>query len=104
MKNFTVLEKRGPVIAAMSVGRVARRANEYDEGRGPRGNSPGAPRDLERSRRVGLSRIVCSDCGGVRDQGHLHHEAGCEADYTLLVRQTTGPLAANQTAADVGWK
>jgi hypothetical protein len=124
MNAFTVLEKRGAVIDATSVGRAASRGADYDESRGPRGSRTGAPRDLAHSRRVGLSRTVCDECGGVKGEVMLSHEPGCES-VGVRRRETTGPLrsaspimriferkgqawmtmeAAASTAAEAGWR
>lgn len=90
MNPFTVLEKRGAIISASSVGRLAPRGGEYDESRGPRGNRRNGPRDLERSRRVGLSRTVCAECGGILGEVVMSHAQGCTS--TERRRETTGPL------------
>lgn len=130
MNAFTVIEQRGAILGVSSLGRGASRGADYDEARGPKGNRPGAPRDLARSRRVGLSRTVCVDCGAVKDQGYCKHAPGCwtsddEGSTRRFVRETTGPLdnaspimriferrgqawmtleGGASTAAEAGWK
>lgn len=84
-----------------------------DAGSGP-GNPnpliPKGPRDLARSRRIGLSRTVCTVCGATRDQGRTLHKSGCTVDAAVSEfgtpkwrRETTGPIAVNQTSKDTGW-
>jgi hypothetical protein len=84
-----------------------------DGGNGP-GNPnpliPKGPRDLFRSRRIGLSRTVCTICGSIRDQGLTVHKPGCTADAAAEQfdtprwrREVTGPIAKNQTSRDTGW-
>lgn len=96
MNPFTVLEKRGAIIDVASVGSAAPKSADYDEARGPGGRT-GAPRDLERSRRVGLSRTVCDECGGVKGEVILRHAPGCSASGQRR-RETTGPLDAASPA------
>lgn len=103
MKSFTVLEKRGAILDAASVGRAASRGGDYDESRGPRGSRAGAPRDMSRSRRVGLSRTVCDECGSAKGEQMLSHEPGCTAAGGRR-RETTGPLHAAVVAAVAGWQ
>lgn len=72
-----------------------------------------SPQELTRSRRVGLSATVCSDCGAVIDQGRARHTAKCwtARNYAEIyvtgsghrVRMTTGPMAKHETSADTGW-
>jgi hypothetical protein len=95
MNAFTVIEQRGAIVSATSLGRASKRGGDYDEARGPRGNRPGAPRDLARSRRVGLSRTVCADCRAVKDEGYCQHENWCLGEEGFpggFRRETTGPL------------
>lgn len=84
-----------------------------DEASGP-GNPnpllPKGPRDLYRSRRVGLSRTVCTVCGSTRDQYRTHHKPGCNVDELVAEfgtpkwrRETTGPMETRQTSRDKGW-
>lgn len=84
-----------------------------DGGTGP-GNPnpliPKGPRDLFRSRRIGLSRVVCTVCGAVRDQGLTVHKPGCDVDWDVYDfgtpkwrRETTGPLTSRQTSRDATW-
>ena len=86
-----------------------------DEGANGPGNPnpliPKGPRDLFRSRRIGLSRTVCTVCNAVRDQGMTHHQSGCnvaEAHERFGTpkwrRETTGPIENNQTSRDTGWR
>jgi hypothetical protein len=49
------------------------------------------PVDLTRSRRVGLSRTVCADCGATKDQGKTSHTLACSLPGEW-VRERTGPL------------
>lgn len=71
---------------------------------------PKGPRDLHRSRRIGLSRTVCTVCGAIKDQGLTFHKPGCNVDAAAEQfgtpkwrRETTGPIAVNQTSRDTGW-
>jgi hypothetical protein len=85
-----------------------------DDGAGGPGNPnplvPKGPRELTRSRRIGLSRTVCTVCGAIRDQGLTLHKPGCTVDDDAVKfdtpkwrRETTGPLDRNQTSRDTGW-
>lgn len=72
---------------------------------------PKGPRDLVRSRRVGLSRTVCTVCGATRDQGRTLHKSGCNVDHVHAKfgtpkwrREVTGPMTTRQTSRDVGWR
>lgn len=49
----------------------------YDMGRGPAGRGMRTPHDLYRSRRVGLVRESCPECGAIHDQGFTRHEGSC---------------------------
>ena len=63
------------------------------------------PVDLTRSRRHGLTRIVCRACGAPYDQGICRHDASMphgDAPYER-VRIKTGPMLANETSNDTGW-
>lgn len=51
-----------------------------------------SPADFGRSRRVGLSRFVCSRCGAVRGESVCHHGKDCPG-HQGFVKQRTGPLA-----------
>lgn len=65
------------------------------------------PRDLQRSRSIGLSRIECSSCHAVLDNGVCHHDQRCLADPRdegRWWRRTTGPMAVDETSKDVGWE
>jgi hypothetical protein len=84
-----------------------------DSGSGP-GNPnpliPKGPRDLHRSRRIGMSRTVCTVCGSARDQGLTLHKPGCTVDEDAEKygtpkwrRERTGPLSTRQTSRDAGW-
>lgn len=84
------------------------------EGLGGPGNPnplvPKGPRDLTRSRRVGLSRTVCTVCGAIRDQGRTFHKSGCNVDAAHAEygtpkwrREVTGPIETRQTSRDTGW-
>lgn len=88
--------------------------NTSDDGGSGPGNPnplvPKGPRDLNRSRRIGLSRVVCTVCRSSRDQGLTLHKPGCNVDEMnerygtpKWVREVTGPLAKNQTSRDVDW-
>jgi hypothetical protein len=55
----------------------------YDEQSGP----PSAgrvrmPEDLVRSRRAGITRLVCSECNAVQGTGMTSHDAGCSCPGT----------------------
>jgi hypothetical protein len=84
-----------------------------DNGSGP-GNPnpliPKGPRDLTRSRRVGLSRTVCTVCGAIKDQRRTFHKPGCNVHAAAEQfntprwrRERTGPIANNATSRDTGW-
>lgn len=83
------------------------------------------PTDLMRSRRVGLRRTTCLDCGAVKDQGVCRHAAWCPAEtykawnreartqrggpkdgkpFTEWACETTGPMLPKETSAETGWK
>jgi hypothetical protein len=85
-----------------------------DGGNGP-GNPnplvPKGPRDLFRSRRIGLSRTVCTVCGATRDQGLTVHRSGCDVDQKVVYfgtpkwrYETTGPMTTRETSRDTGWR
>lgn len=126
MDPFTVLKNRGHILneepsLSRAVTHIGER-DDYNLAAGPvrsltaRSDKQMQPRDykmpvdLARSRRVGLSRIVCQACGSTKDQGLTHHAPWCPAPLMAdriegyaWERETTGPLAPNQTSADVGW-
>jgi hypothetical protein len=60
------------------------------------------PMDLTRSRKVGLTRIVCSSCGAAYDQGYCRHNP---ADHTHAHKVVikTGPMKPDQTSTETGW-
>lgn len=68
----------------------------YDIGRGPSGRGNRTPKDLYRSRRVGLVRSACPECGAIHDQGFTVHEGTCsyavETYRPEWKREKTGPL------------
>lgn len=71
---------------------------------------PKGPRDLFRSRRIGLSRTVCMICGAIRDQGLTFHKPGCTAEACCdqfgtprWRRESTGPIDRDETSRDTGW-
>jgi hypothetical protein len=85
--------------------RARRRADQKMSTRDYRG-----PRDLMRSRNVGLVRDVCSRCGVTRGpEGRTTHRGGCQAVAQVdpqpmrWVREQTGPITARQTSRDTGW-
>lgn len=81
---------------------------EYNEKHGPSlGNTVSLrgfrmPADMKRSRRVGLARDVCSECGAVKGERLVHHESKCSVPGTRI-RQRTGPLSQTGTSADALW-
>ena len=62
------------------------------------------PYDLTRSRRHGITALVCSKCGAFKDQGICRHEKGCPAGPYDEVRIGTGPMKVDQTSNDTGWR
>lgn len=89
-------------------------SNVTSDGPGGPGNPnpliPKGPRDLHRSRRIGLVRVVCTVCGAERDQGLTLHKPGCSIESAAdefgtpkWRRETTGPLSTRQTSRDTGW-
>lgn len=92
----------------------------YDASRGPVPTPKGGgrkssakqfsmPVDLTRSRRFGLTMTVCSHCGASYDQGYCRHNADMphpesSIDEPRRVRISTGPMLANQTSNDTGWR
>lgn len=53
------------------------------------------PVDLARSRRVGLSRFTCVECGATKNEGFAHHPSWCHTPGEF-VRETTGPLSKTE--------
>ena len=97
--------------------------DDYDQARGPARSLTARsdkmltrrdmrmPVDLTRSRKVGLSRTRCYDCQAVKDQGVCRHTKSCsvriygnQMPVSGFVRETTGPMASNETSAEVGWR
>ena len=82
---------------------------DYNEANGPSlGNTVSLrglrmPADMKRSRRVGLSRDVCSECGGVKHEQSTRHERYCSVPGTRI-RQRTGPLHTTQRPFDYEWR
>lgn len=75
------------------------------EGRRPRGAA--GPKDLERSRRVGLRRAVCEECGAPRfnvGDSITQHSVGCSVP-NVWVKQRTRPLLNGEQSTDdrIGW-
>lgn len=129
MDPFEVLARRGHILE--SDGDVIMRTtthggpnDDYDAARGPSRSLTARsdkqltqrdmrmPMDLSRSRRVGLSRTACGFCGAVKDQGVCHHAVGCVGSEAEVIvnapdlrwtAETTGPMAPNETSAEVGW-
>lgn len=71
---------------------------------------PKGPRDLFRSRRIGLTRVVCTACRAVRDQGYCHHKSDCTIDEwssrygtPKWSKERTGPIPNNATSRHTGW-
>lgn len=66
------------------------------------------PVDLGRSRRVGLTAMVCSECGAHEHEGLTRHRLDCTKDFADdpwgHIRYRTGPIAAKQTSVDTGWR
>lgn len=70
------------------------------------------PTDLTRSRRVGLRRTTCAMCHAVNHEGVTQHAYHCpvvissvDSNPAPLRRiETTGPMEADKTSADVGWR
>jgi hypothetical protein len=56
------------------------------------------PVDLGRSRRIGLSRQVCQECGAVKGT-ITRHSAGCSLPG-VWVTERTGPLHIGETSKD----
>lgn len=79
--------------------------DNYDLGSGPAldesisNRSQRTPVDLTRSRRVGLSRTVCADCGAERGESSISHSLKCRLPGEW-VRERTGPLAPAEVS---GW-
>ena len=76
-----------------------------------------APVDLNRSRRVGLTRFACTHCGAIKDQNPTRHSKSCPTPGTYR-REGTGPMAGAErvlkggkligmssawTSVDTGW-
>jgi hypothetical protein len=84
--------------------------DNYDLARGPEpaaipGTARGqrTPVDLARSRRVGLSRQVCSECGAIRHGAGdrvTRHDGRCSTP-AVWERQRTGVLTIGETSTDL---
>lgn len=79
--------------------------DNYDLSTGPALDKKRTPADLERSRRVGLSREVCEECESVRGiNGVTTHAVACPVPDNSYRRETTGPMRNGVTSADTGWR
>lgn len=63
-----------------------------------------APAEMDRSRRVGLVREVCQECGAVKhgNDDITTHTLDCTVS-TIFIRQRTGSLRNGETSLDKGW-
>lgn len=121
MDPFTVMQRRGHLLPEESGFTVTKTHSgpndDYDLASGPSRSLTARsdkamhvrdfrmPVDLTRSRRVGLSRNVCYDCRAVIGETITRHAVTCRiAGSGFRQRETTGPMLANQTSADVGWR
>lgn len=125
MDPFTVMKARGKIVPDEMAAEFDRKTtysgtkDDYDLASGPSrtltARSDKAmstrdyrmPTDLARSRRVGLSRTICIDCGAIKDQGRATHAADCLVGVhgpAAWLREVTGPMSPNETSADVGWR
>lgn len=121
MDPFEVMQQRGHILETESgFSRTTTHSgshDDYDLSRGPSRSLTARsdkaltqrdlrmPGDLMRSRRVGLSRMVCKSCGATIDNSVCTHDASYYhgSGRTEFVRETTGPMLSNETSADVGW-
>jgi hypothetical protein len=127
MEPFEVIRRRGHLFTEdPGFSKILTHSgphDDYDVGRGPKRSLTARtdkqltrrdmrmPVDLGRSRRTGLSRMTCAMCHAVNEEGVTHHAQGCPVivfndegrPAPLRRRETTGPLASNETSADTGW-
>jgi len=110
---LTISDNDG-LLTASADRHVPRDSRTTDDGSSGPGNPnplmPRGPRDLNRSRRIGLSRTVCTVCGAIRDQGLTLHKPGCTADELEREfdtpkwrREETDPIPKNMTSKHTGW-
>lgn len=113
MDPFDVLKQRGHILegGATNFNRTVTHSganDDYDVASGPkrsltaRSDKKMVPRDyrmpvdLARSRRVGISLTICTECGATKDQAFCRHNPGCSAPGTFW-QDTSGPLPAFST-------